>query len=173
MSRLVLTALLVTLATAPAIGVRQGPPGDGDVRTTRETGTDDTLTTLTLMLKGPKGPLPINLSITTRRKVRASPGEPLGVKLDFDMPLFTGVLDRKTPHLVAVIDKDLKTEWTYKDSIESAALMLDEATHYTLPFDMVNLAKFADATTIEGRVFGVDFVLTPSQLQAIKDFKSR
>ena len=173
MSRLVLTALLITLATAPAIGVRQGPPGDGDVRSVRETGTDDTLTTLTLMLRAPSGPLPINLSITTRKKVRAAPGEPLGVKFDFDMPLFTGVLDKKAPHLVMVLDKELKTEWLYKDSIESAALMLDDATHYTLPFDMPTLGRFAEATTIEGKIFGVDFVLAPAQLRAIKDFKNR
>ena len=148
MSRLVLTALLVTLATAPAIGVRQGPPGDGDVRTVRETGTDDTLTTLTLMLKGPKGPLPINMSMTTRRRVRASPGEPLGITLDFDMPLFTGVRDKQAPHLVVVFDKNLKTESVYEGSIESKFLIPDEATHFTLPFDMPALGRFAEATTI-------------------------
>ena len=173
MFQLVSTVLLVTLATGPVIGMRQGPPGDGDVRSVRDTGTDDTLTTLTLMLKGPTGPVPINWSITTRKKVRAEPGEPLGVKLDFDMPLFTGVLDKKAPHLVLVLDKSLKTEWLYKDSIESAALMLDEATHFTLPFDMPTLGRFAEATTIEGKVFGVEFALTPSQLRAIKDFKNR
>ena len=173
MSRLLLTALLVALASPHTLGGRQAPPGDGDVRSYRETGTDDTLTTLTLMLKGPKGPVPINWSITTRKRVRASPGEPLGVKFDFDMPLFTGVLDKTAPHLVLVLDKELKTEWLYKDSIESAALMLDEATHFTLPFDMPTLGRFAEATTIEGKVFGVEFALTPSQLRAIRDFRIR
>ena len=173
MSRLVLAALLITLTTAPALGVRQGPPGDGDIRTTRETGTDDTLTTLTLMLKGPKGPLPINLSITTRKKVRANPGEPLGVRLDFDMPLFTGVLDKQAPHLVWVFDKGLKTESFLEASIESTFLIPDDATHFTLPFGNAALGRLAEATTIEGRILGVNFVLTASQLQAIKEFKNR
>ena len=173
MSRLMLTALLVALAAAPALGVRQGPPGDGDIRTTRETGTDDTLTTLTLMLKGPSGPLPINMSITSRRKVRASPGEPLGITLDFDMPLFTGIRDKQAPHLVVVLDKDLKTESFYEGSIESKFLIPDEATHFTLPFGLPPLLRFAEATTLEGKIFGVDFVLTPQQLRAIKDFKNR
>jgi hypothetical protein len=174
MSKFVLTALLVILATAPVIGVRQGPPGDLDVRTTRDLSTDDTLTTLTLLLKGPNGPLPINLAVTTRKKVRVTSGPAVEVRLDFAMPLFTGVLDFKRPHAVFRLDKDTKEEVSLELSADGAAMLLEDRNpNLSLASDLAMLGRFAKAVTIEGRVFGVAFVLTPQQVKAIVDFAAR
>jgi len=151
------------------MGALQFPPGDCEVRTNRDAATNDRLSTLTLMLKGPKGPLPINLSITTRYTARGMGRGSPEVRLDFDLPLFVGSLDYKPPHALLVFDKATTDEGSFTASVEPTAYM-PGVSHFRISADASVLARFEKATTIEGRLFGVDFVLTPKQVQAVNAF---
>jgi hypothetical protein len=158
------------LAAVGFLGALQAPPGDGEVRTHKDAFNNDTVTTLTLMLRGPKGPLPINLLFTTRHAARAKTGAPPTVHLDFNMPLLAGTLDYKPPHILFLLDKKKENERTFTASVEATAAMPNGVTAVGLPMDVARLTRFAEATAIEGRVFGVVFELTPKQLRAIADF---
>ncbi len=39
-----------------------------------------------------------------------------------------------------------------------------------MPLSVTQLVRFAKAITIDGRLLGVEFILTPKQIQAIKEF---
>ena len=164
-SPFVLTALLiVSLVTGQA-----GPPGDGEVRSSRDPATNNTVSTLTLLLKGPKGPLPVNMVITAVRKGGATSGGPAETRLDFHMPGFVGQLDISAPHLQLKMDAATKDERTASFSVDGN-IPLAEATSVSIPVDLVALRDLAKATTVSGRLLGIEFVLTPQQVRAVTGF---
>src|SRR5262245_13976993 len=69
-----LPAILMLWVTTVAWPAAQAPPGDGEIQVIRDRATEDTVTTLTLILRGPKGPLPVSLVLTTTRKRSTKPG---------------------------------------------------------------------------------------------------
>jgi hypothetical protein len=121
------------------------------------------------MLRGPKGPLPINLAVTVVIPARTVRTKQPKVTLDFLMPLFAGRADFKPPHVQIVVDRKLEGETTLAGSVEPSAVITN-VSHVTMPFEQASLGRLARATTIDGRLFGVDFVLTEKQVRAIKDF---
>ena len=165
---MIVVALVLALSQ-PAGDGQQGPPGDCEVRTWRDGFTNDAHASLTLMLRGPKGPLPINLVVTTIRRARPSRTAQPTVTLDFLMPLFAGHADFKPPHVQLLVDRKLEGETTLTGSIEPTAV-IENVTHVRMAFEQASLGRLARATTIDGRLFGVDFVLTVRQVRAIKDY---
>ena len=160
--------VLAMLVFAPMVTAAQGPPADLEVRTTKDSITNDTLTTLTLMLAGPNGPLPINMAITSVHKAKAGAGA-VAYRLEFDMPLYTGALDYKAPQVVF----DLGGGQRLSFDVDSRATP-PAVTHISAsPFSAGELSRMARAATIRGQLFGVEFVLTPAQVRAVKDFAQR
>ena len=168
MTRKVLpTAVALVLAIAPLSGLQSGPPGDGDIRTTRDPSTNESVTTLTLMLSGPKGSLPVNLGFAGVRAAGASAVSK--IRIDVNMGLFVGELDTKTPHVVFMLDRSSRTVEASVD----ASTVLPGRKFIQVPFDAGRLRSLASAANVSGRVFGVDFVLTARQITAIKEFAAK
>ena len=157
-------AIAIALAVAPLTGAQSGPPGDGEIRTTRDASTGEMLTTLTLMLNGPKGALPVNLGFTVIRKATGSAAS--SMRLNVDMPLLVGEIDTKTPHVVFMLDRSSRTVEANVD----ASTFLPGRKFIQVPFDTGRMRTLASASTLSGRVFGMDFVLTAKQVGAIKEF---
>lgn len=166
---------LLTGSAGPLAVVRQAPPGDCEVRVTRDSFTNDTITTLTLMLQAPKGkPLPVSLVLTAVRRYRAKASDPLAMHMDFYLPLYVGRLEPKPPHLVFVLDRNTKDEHTDSFSVPPSVPIGPGGVDYvSLPFDAAALARLAKAGTIDGRVLGIVFELTAKQVTAIHGFPAR
>ena len=165
MTRKVLsTVVVLALAIIPLSGAQSGPPGDGDIRTTRDPSTNESVTTLTLMLSGPTGALPVNLGFAVVRPAGASAASKM--RIDVNMGLFVGELDTKTPHVVFMLDRSSRTVEANVD----ASTVLPGRKFIQVPFDTGRLKSLASATNVSGRVFGVDFVLTARQVSALKEF---
>ena len=158
------TVVVLALAIIPLSAVQSGPPGDGEIRTTRDPSTNESVTTLTLMLSGPKGALPVNLGFAAVRAAGAS--AVARVRIDVNMGLFVGELDTKTPHVVFMLDRSSKTVEASVD----ATTVLPGRKFIQVPFDASRLKSLASATNVSGRVFGVDFALTARQVSALKEF---
>ena len=126
--------------------------------------TNESLTTLTLMLSGPKGALPVNLGFTAVRQATATRVSSL--RINVDMPLYVGEIDTKRPHVEFVLDKGARTVTANVD----ASTVLPGRKFIQVPFDASGLQALAMAETVTGRAFGFDFVLTPRQMDAIKTF---
>jgi hypothetical protein len=165
MTRKVLLAVVaLALAIVPPVGAQSGPPGDGEIRATRDPSTNESLTTLTLMLRGPKGALPVNLVFTA---IRGATGSAVSaVRIDVNMPLFVGELDTKTPHVTFVLDRSSQVVTANVD----ASTVLPGRKFIQVPFDVGRLKALAAASGVTGRAFGIDFVLTARQMSAIKEF---
>jgi hypothetical protein len=165
MTRAVLSiTVALALVVVPLSGVQTGPPGDGEIRTTRDPATNESITTLTLMLSGPKGALPVNLGFAVIRGGTASSVS--RVRIDVSMPLFVGELDTKTPHVVFVLDRSSRTVEANVD----ASTVLPGRKFIQLPFDAARVQTLSSATTVSGRAFGIDFALTARQMSAIREF---
>jgi hypothetical protein len=165
MTRKVLsTTVALGLAIVTLSGAQSGPPGDGEIRATRDPSTNENLTTLTLMLSGPKGALPVNLVFTAVRGATASAVS--SIRIDVNMPLFVGELDTKTPHVQFVPDRSTQMVTANVD----ASTVLPGRKFIQVPFDAARLKALASASGATGRVFGIDFVLTAKQMSAIKEF---
>jgi hypothetical protein len=164
MTRKALSAVVaLALAIVPLSGAQSGPPGDGEIRTTRDPSTNENLTTLTLMLSAPKGALPVNLVFTAIRGATSSAVS--AVRIDVNMPLFVGELDTKTPHLEFVLDRS-----AHVTANVDASTVLPGRKFIQVPFDAARLKALAAASGATGRAFGIDFVLTAKQMSAIKEF---
>ena len=164
-----LPVALATAVIAVPAAAQQGPPGDGDVRSWRDGITNDRYASLTLMLRNPKGPLPINLVLTIMEPWRPKPGATQEIKLEFLMPLLAGTLDFKPPHVTFVVDRNQATERIEAFSVEPTAAM-EGVDHVIVQFDAARLQRFAKASTIDGKLLGVEFVLMARQLRSIQDF---
>ena len=78
------------------------------------------------------------------------------------------------PHAVFLLDKQTKEESLLELNADGAAMLNERRNpNLSLASDLAMLGRFGKALTIEGRVFGVAFVLTPQQLKAIADFAAR
>lgn len=165
-------ALLLMALALPLEAAQTPPPADCEVRTWRDAFTRDTYTSLTLMLRGPKGPIPINMVLTVVHPARLRAGSGPAVRLEFLTSTFAGQFDFKAPQLVMVLDRDLPGESIEAYAVESTAAMFALAS-VTVPCDPTALRKLAAATTIDGRLMGVHFVLTARQLRAIQDLARR
>jgi hypothetical protein len=165
MTRRALPATIAfVLAMVPLSGAQSGPPGDGEIRTTRDPSTNENLTTLTLMLSGPKGALPVNLVFTAVRGATSSTVS--AIRIDVNMPLFVGELDTKTPHVQFMLDRGAQEVTANVDP----ATVLPGRKFIQVPFDAARLKRLASASSASGRAFGIDFVLTAKQMSAIKEF---
>lgn len=164
---LAFVALLAGLAV-PLPADQQGPPGDREVRTSRDAATNDELTTLTLVLTGPKGPVPVNMTIVKRRPAGAAASAP-DIRLQFDFPLFVGQPDYGQPHVVLTLDKGTKDEATARYNADPGTVVRG-AVQLTVRYSAGALARLAKATRVDGRFLGVEFVLTAQQLRAIRAF---
>ncbi len=165
MTRKVLsTAVALALAIAWLSGAQSGPPADGEIRTTRDPSTNESVTTLTLMLSGPKGALPVNLGFAAVRGATASAVS--AVRIDLSMPLFVGELDTKTPHVQFMLDRSSRDVTANVDP----STVLPGRKFIQVPFDAARMKTLASADTVSGRAFGIDFVLTARQMSAIKEF---
>ena len=160
----ILAVVLVALTLAPAPIGQAGPPGDGEIRTTKDPATNGTITTVTLVLSGPKGPVPVNMAIASAQKPSSSSVGTL--RLEFNLSTFVGELDTKTPHVEFVLDRSSRTVTANVD----ASTFLPGRKFIQVPFDAARLKALASATSVTGKAFGIDFVLTPSQMRAIKQF---
>jgi len=161
--KVVSAALALALAVVPLSGAQSGPPGDGEIRATRDPSTNENLTTLTLMLSTPKGALPVNLVFTAIRGATAAVVS--RVRIDVNMPLFVGEIDTKTPHVEFVLDRS-----AHVTANVDASTVLPGRKFIQVPFDAARLKTLASAGSATGRAFGIDFVLTPKQMSAIKEF---
>jgi len=164
--------VLAAAIADPAAQVPSAPPGNGDVRTHRNALNDATHTYLTLLLRNPKGPLPINMAITTIRKDRPQRGELPEVEVRFDMGLLAGTLDFSRPHLKLTLDQKTNTERIIEASVDPGTDLAGVGS-VTLKSSVAHLETMAKATTMNGRIFGIDFTLTSRQIQAIKSFAAR
>lgn len=165
MTRKVLsTAVALALAIVALPAAQSGPPGDGEIRNVRDPSTRENLTTLTLMLSGPKGALPVNLVFTAVRGATSSAVS--AVRIDVNMPLFVGEIDTKTPHVQFVMDRGAQSVTASVD----ASTVLPGRKFIQVPFDVERLKTLASASSATGRAFGIDFVLTAKQMTAIKQF---
>ena len=165
---LAFVALLPGLVV-PSRAVQQGPPGDCEVRTSRDPATNDTLTTLTLVLKGPKGPIAVNMTIVKRRPAGAAAAAATDILLQFDFPLFVGQPDYGQPHVVLTLDKGTRDEATARYNADPGTVVRG-AVQLTVRYSAGALARLARATRVDGRFLGVEFVLTAPQLRAIRTF---
>ena len=82
------------------------------------------------------------------------------------MPLFVGELDTKTPHVVFMLDRSSRAVEANVD----ASTVLPGRKFIQVPFDAGRMQTLAAASTVSGRAFGIDFVLTARQMSAIREF---
>jgi hypothetical protein len=164
--------VLAAAIADPAAQVGSAPPGEGDVRTYRNALNDATHTYLTLLLRNPKRPVPITMTITTIRKDRPKRGELPEVEVQFATGLLAGPLDLTRPHLKLTLDQKTKTERTIEGSVDPGSDLYGVGS-IVLKSSLADLATMAKATTMNGRLFGVDFTLTSRQMQAITSFAAR
>ena len=77
----------------------------------------------------------------------------------------------RAPHLRFLFDKATKPESSYTASVEPPAAM-SAVTHLALSEEATTavLVRLVTSTAVEGRLIGVDFVITARQLRAITDF---
>lgn len=171
--RIIALAVLLAAAVVPATFARQqGPPGDREVRTTRDGYTNETITTLTLLLRGPKGPLPINLDFATVSPDRPKPGAPRDVRMNFHLnPMFVGELDSRHPHLALNLDEDTKDRTVLEFNLDDGQ-MVAPVLHISVGIDAAAFARIGRALAVRGRLFGMDFAWTTLQVRALREFCS-
>jgi hypothetical protein len=163
---------LAAMAAASAqTGYFGPPPGDGEVRQYQQSG--NTLTTLTLLLSNANGPIPVNMVIVTERKARPARGEAPQVRLEFQTLRLHGPINVRAPHVRLTRDRDTATEWVGEYSVDSRVSLELPVAGFAIACDAATLQHLSSASTLHGTLLGIDFVLTPKQLQAIKTFAER
>ena len=157
-------AAFVFAAATSFVRAQTGPPGDGEIRTTKDPNSNGTVTTVTLVLSGPKGPVPANMAIASAQKATAAAVST--IRLEFNLSQFVGEIDTKTPHVQLELNRSSRTVTADVDP----TTFLPGRKFIQVPFDSARLQSLASATSVEGKAFGLEFVLTPKQLAAIKTF---
>ena len=166
--RILPVATTVIFAAAAAfVQAQSGPPGDGEIRTTKDPGTNGTITSVTLVLSGVKGPVPMNMAIASAQKAATSAVSTL--RLEFNLSQFVGEIDTTTPHVEFNVDRGARTVTANVDATTS----LPGRKYIQVPFDASRLEALALAKSVQGKAFGVEFVLTPRQIAAIKEFSTK
>lgn len=159
----------------PRASDRQGgPPSDGQIRVSRvsSVGGNAVETTLTLILHGPQNDLPVNLVFRAVHEDRLPdrPGE-LGVSFVMS-PLFGGALDLKPPHVVLIVDEGSASADILTANVDERQPISNFGS-VDVPFDFVKLSRFERATKVRGRLFNMEFALTPEQVRSIGEFARR
>lgn len=168
---LLLASIVATLALTEPQRTAQVhlPPGDAEVRTWRDSFTGDRLSSLTLLLTGPKGPLSVSMVVVATQKA-AAPAGSRTLRLDIYMPLVVGTPDYSAPHLTVTLNKGTPAQTTERFRVEAATPLPPPTPRVTMIVSEAALARMARARTIDGRIFGFDFDLTPGQQRALRDF---
>ena len=162
----VVTAIVFAAAGA-LVQAQSGPPGDGEIRTTKDPSTNGTITSVTLVLSGAKGPLPMNMAIASAQKAAASAVSAL--RLEFNLSQFVGEIDTKTPHVEFNVDKGARKLTANVDATTS----LPGRKYIQVPFDASSLEALALAKSVQGKAFGLEFILTARQIAAIQAFEKQ
>ena len=166
------TAAAFLLSFVFATGLAAQGASDGEVRTGRDPVTGDTLTTLTLILSSPKGTLPITMGLTKVSRAKPATTAAGDMRIDVDMRLFVGVPDYRDPQLQMTLDRGTKRQRDEDHSVEPG-INMRATNQVSIMFTSAALGRLAAATTIDGRLFGVEFTITPRQLRAIQQFAGR
>ena len=153
------------LAAVPAAQVR--PPANCEIRAFKDTFDNTTSTSLTLSLAGRTGPIPISTALTAVR--RAVGGPPHIIRFDLDYTLHTGLPSFRLPHLLFTLDRDTK-EQVEKTLRVNPHVPLESTKRVSIPITISELRAIARAKTVDGRLFGLDFELTPTQQGCLRDF---
>ena len=132
-------------------------------------------TTLTLVLRGrQRGELPVNLVFRAVHDNRSQSDEPRELSLLFTLgPTFAGPLDLKPPHVVFVVDDGRASADAVAASIDGPLVGAPISTVSIEPFSLADLARLGHATTLRGRLFNIEFTLTPEQVCSIHEFSQR
>jgi hypothetical protein len=173
MRRLVLVPGLAAAAAmiiASSVAATQpGPPGDREIRVSRDGRT--IVTTLTLMLAGPAGPLPMNLRLIGRRD-STRPEAPAEYAMEFHLGFYSGLRSSERPHYQLMVRSGAGDRTLAEGSVDGR-LVIEEVSLVQAPLDIVGLSQLARANAAFGRLFGVVFVLTREQIQAVGEFAER
>ena len=153
------------LAAVPAAQVR--PPANCEVRTFKDTFDNTTSRSLTLSLAGRTGPIPISTVLTSVHRTLGGP--PQIIRFDLDYTLYTGLPSFRLPHLVFTLDRDTK-EQVEKTLRVNPHVALESTKRVSIPITMSELRAIALAKTVDGRLFGLEFELTSTQMGCIRDF---
>ena len=168
----ILMLALVTLLPAgfasPA-AAQSGPPGDREIRVTREGSA--VITTLTLMLSSPTGPMAINLVLTGRHDP-SRPIAPPAYEMAFQLPVYTGPRSSAPPHYRISVANGPDLQVLLEGNVDPR-LTIQEVSTIQAPLDAARLSRLAGAGAAGGQVFGAVFTLTREQIAAIGDFANR
>ena len=162
---IVAAGVVAVLATGTA--AQERPPANCEVRTFKDTFDNTTSKSLTLSLIGPAGPIPISTALTAVQ--RSIGGDPQIVRFDLDYTLHNNLPNFRVPHLVFTLDRATKEE-TEKSFRVNPNVPLESAKRVSIPVTMSDLRTIARAKTIHGRLFGLEFALTPTQLGCLRSF---
>lgn len=159
-------ASMIAIGLAGAAAQRGGPPGDREIRVAREGSVH--VTTLTLMLRGDGGPLPINLTLTGRGDP-SRPTVPPTYALEFQFPLYVGPRSYDSPHYRLSAATSAGESVIAQGDIDGR-FAFDEVSVIQGRFDLVDLSRMVSASSVSGHVLGVPFALTADQIAALGEF---
>ena len=162
---LVAVGLAGLFAAAGAAQTR--PPANCEVRTFKDTFDSTTSKSLTLALAGQRGPLPISTVLTAVQ--RPIGGEPKVLRFDLDYTLYNGLPSFRLPHLEFTLDRDTKDQLERSFRVNPSVPM-ESTKRVSIPVTMNDLRAIARAKKVDGRLLGVDFILTPAQIGCLRSF---
>jgi hypothetical protein len=165
--RIVVAAIGVAGALVAGTMAQERPPANCEIRSFKDTFDNTTSTSLTLSLIGPAGPIPISTALTAVQ--RSVGGPPQVIRFDLDYTLHVGLPNFRVPHLVFTLDRATKDE-TAKSFRVGQNVPLEASKRVSIPVTMSDLRTIARAKTVHGRLFGLDFALTPTQLGCFRSF---
>lgn len=170
------TALLRVTAPEPSASALQArSPEDAEIRVTRLVSGVET--TLTVLPHGSRGDLPVSLRFRAVHEDRPRSDTPSELDISLVMsPMFGGPIDLDPPHVVLIVDERVADDDVVTASIDGPLFsvgsgLVDQVP--LLPFDALTLSRLEGATTIRGRVFDLEFTLTPEQVRSIGEFAQR
>lgn len=175
-SSLIAVMGLLPGALEPSASKLQGrSPSDAEIRVTRLVSSVET--TLTVLLHGSRGDLPVSFEFRAVHENRPRSDRPSELGLSLLMsPLFGGSLDLKLPHVVLIVDESLADADFITASVDGPLFSIGSGSIDVLPvlpFDADTLSRLERATTVSGRVFSLEFTVTPEQVRSIGEFARR
>jgi hypothetical protein len=168
--RMLLTAVGVAGALVAGTASQERPPSNCEVRTFKDTFDNTTSKSLTLSLIGPAGPVPVSTALTAVH--RSVGGDPQIIRFDLDYTLHNGLPNFRLPHLVFTLDRATKDE-TERSFRVNPNVPLESAKRVSIPVTISDLRAIARAKTVHGRLFNLEFAMTPTQLGCFRDFVAK
>jgi hypothetical protein len=165
--RILFAAIGMAGALVAGTAAQERPPVNCEVRTFRDTFDNTTSTSLTLALIGPAGPIPISTALTAVR--RSVGGDPQIIRFDLDYTLHNGLPNFRLPHLVFTLDRATKDE-SERSFRVNPNVPLESTKRVSIPVTINDLRAVARAKTVHGRLFNLEFALTPTQLGCLRSF---